>query len=68
MTLKEEGCSDCKFLLEIVCKKPVAHTTLSFFGKLGTYWDEEKTGRPRITSVIDDSMMKFWFVGILASF
>ena len=41
---------------------------LSYFTKLRIYSDEERTGHPRTTSAIDYSMMKFWFVGWLATF
>ena len=62
MTLKEKGCSKCKFSVEKGCKKPVANTDLSYFTTLRFYWNDERLGRPRITSAIEDSMMKFWFL------
>ena len=61
MTLKEEGCSECKFSLKIGCSKLLANTALSYFTKLGMYWDEEITGRPEFTSAIDDFTVKFCF-------
>ena len=39
----------------------VSHTAVTYFTKIGIYWDEERTVRPRITSAIDDSMKKLWF-------
>ena len=63
MTLKEERCSQSKILLKIGCNKPGAHTAVSYFTKLGIYWDEERTGRKKIKSTTDDSMMEFWFFG-----
>ena len=51
VTLKEEGCSECQNSRKIGCSKPMAHTALKYFTKFGIYWDEERAGRPRITSV-----------------
>ena len=65
VNLKEEGCSECQVSVKIDCSKPVAHTAMNYFTKLGIYWDEEKTGRPRIRSAMDDCRMKFWFLGWL---
>ena len=59
MTLKEKGCSECQISVKIGYSKPMPHTALSYFTKLGIYWVEERSGRPRVTSAIDDSMMKF---------
>ena len=35
------------------------HTALTWFTKFRIYWDEEITGCPRVTSAIDDFMMRF---------
>ena len=59
MTLEEEEWSMCKISLKIGCSKPVADTASSFHTKLGIYWNEERTWRPKITLGLDDSMMKF---------
>ena len=67
MTLKKEGCSDFQLSVKIGCSKPVAHTALSYFTKRGIYRDGERTGHPRITSAIEDSLMIFFF-GWLATF
>ena len=45
---------------EKLCK-PLVHTAFSYITKLRIYWDEERAGRRRITSAMDDSMIKFWF-------
>ena len=61
VTLKEDGISECEISVEVGCGKQVAHNALSYFTKLGIFWDEKRTCRPRITSAIDYTMMKFCF-------
>ena len=68
MTLKEEVCSECQISVKIGCSMPVVLTATNYFTKTGIYWEEEKRGRPRITSATDDSMTKFWFFGWLSTF
>ena len=38
--------------------KPMPHTAVSYFTKLGTYLNEEEKGRLRKISMDDESMMK----------
>ena len=57
MTSKGEGCSECQVSVEIGCNKPVSHTAVSFFTKLGIYCDEERKGHPRKTSAVDEPLM-----------
>ena len=58
MTLKEEGCSECKVSVEMDSSKPVAQTAVSYFTKLVIYWDDERKGHRRKTSAGDKSIMK----------
>ena len=68
MTVKEEGCFECLISMKTGCSKPVAHTTVKCFTKLGIYWDEETTERLEITSAMNDSMIKLCFFGWLKTF
>ena len=68
MTLKEEGCSEDQISVKIGFNKLVTHTAVTYFTKLGTYRDQERKGRPRITSAIDDSIMKFGFIWLACDF
>ena len=61
--MKEEACSECQITVKIGCIKPVAHTAVSYFTKLGIYWDQERKGRPRKTSTDDESKIKLTVKG-----
>ena len=41
VTLKEEECYECELSVKIPCSKLVVHTNMSYFTKLGIYWDKE---------------------------
>ena len=58
VTLDEEGHSERKIAVKMVCSKTAVHTTINNFELYDNYSDKKKSGRPRKISRRDDHMMK----------
>lgn len=58
VTLRGEGYSERQLAAKFKCSKTAVHQALARYQETSTYRDKQRSGRPRVTSARDDSLMK----------